>query len=158
MNNNIKQELRTLTKRLKSIKAKDIMTKKIITATERANLADIAKLMIKDRISGLPVLRKKNKLVGVITATDLFVVMDMIKSGDVVSADMRAISNPAVKFAMSTQVVKIKKNTTLEKIITIMKYKNVSTLPVVEGKRLVGVIGRRDVLKNFYSAVKSLRH
>jgi CBS domain-containing protein len=158
MNNDIKQELRTLTKRLKSIKAKDIMTKKIITATEIANLADIAKLMIKDRISGLPVLRKKNKLVGVITATDLFVVIDMIKSGDVVSADMRAISNPTVKFAMSTQVVKIKKSTTLEKIITIMKYKNVSTLPVVEGKRLVGVIGRRDVLKNFYSVVKSLHH
>lgn len=158
MNNDIKQELKILTKRLKSIKAKDIMTKKVITTTERGNLADITKLMIKDRISGLPVLKRRNKLVGLITARDLFVVMDMIKSGDVVSTDMRAIYNPTVKFAMSTQVVKIKKGTTLEKIITIMKYKNVCTLPVVEGKRLVGVIGRRDVLKNFYSAVKSLHH
>ena len=111
MNNNIREELRSLTRKLKSVKAKDIMTKKVITTTEGKNLSDIAKLMTKNRISGLPVLRKKNKLVGLITATDLFVVMDMIKAGDVVSSDMQAISNPTVKFAMSTQTVKIKKNT-----------------------------------------------
>lgn len=158
MNNNIREELRSLTRKLKSVKAKDIMTKKVITTTEGKNLSDIAKLMTKNRISGLPVLRKKNKLVGLITATDLFLVMDMIKSGDVVSSDMQVISNPTVKFAMSTQTVKIKKNTTLEEIISIMKYKNICTLPVVEGKKIVGVIGRRDVLKNFYAAVRSLNH
>lgn len=158
MNNNIRQELKSLTKKLKSIKASDIMTKKVVTTTEAENLADIAKLMIKVRISGLPVLGRRNKLIGIITATDLFLVMDMIKSGDIVTDEMRAISNPAVKFAMSTHMVKIKRNTTLEKIISIMKYKNICTLPVVENKRLIGIIGRRDVLKNFYSVVKNLHH
>ncbi len=145
-----------LTKKLKAIKAEDIMTKNIITTTEDTTLVDIAQMMIRDRISGVPVVGKTGKIMGVITATDLFVVMDMIKSGDIVEGEKKAVFNPTVRFAMSTEVVKIKPTTTLEEIITIMKYKNVHTLPVFKGDDAVGVIGRRDVFKNFYSAVASL--
>jgi len=151
-----KPRMKNLTEKLKSIKAKDIMTKDVITTKESASLADIAKLMIKMRISGLPVVGKKGRMVGLITATDLFLVMDMIKSGDIVGDDMMPLSNPTVKFALSTGVVKIRKNTTLDEIISIMKYQNVHTLPVFEKTKLVGVIGRRDVFKNFYSVVKGL--
>ena len=149
-------KLKDLTRRLKSIKAKDIMTKDVITTTENTTLADIAELMIEARISGLPVIGKKGKIIGLITATDLFIVMDMIKSGDIVENGKIAVSNPTVKFAMSTEVIKIKKNTTLDEIIAVMKYKNIHTLPVFEGKKMIGVIGRRDVFKNFYAAVKKL--
>ena len=156
MQKRVKPKMKDLTKKLKLIKAKDIMTKDVITTKEDTSLAEIAKLMIKTRISGIPVIGKKGKLSGVITATDLFLVMDMIKSGDIVGDDMMPLSNPTVKFALSTGIIKIKKNTTLEEIITIMKYQNVHTLPVFEKNKLVGVIGRRDVFKNFYSTVKNL--
>ncbi len=152
----VKPKMRNLEKKLKSIKAKDIMTRHVIMTKEDATLADISKLMIKTRISGIPVIGKKGKMTGIITATDLFLVMDMIKSGDIVGDDMMPLSNPTVKFALSTGVVKIKKDTTLDEIIAIMKYQNVHTLPVFEKNKLVGVIGRRDVFKNFYSVVKEL--
>ncbi|NQT00021.1 MAG: CBS domain-containing protein, partial [Candidatus Omnitrophica bacterium] len=112
-----KPGLKDLTFRLKSIKAKDIMTRRVITTTEDTSLAEIAQLMIKSRISGLPVV-KKGKIVGVIIDRDLFIVMDMIKFGEVVKEQMQTIFNPIVKFAMSTDVVKIKENTSLEEIIT----------------------------------------
>ncbi len=156
MKRRAKPKMKNLTKRLKSIRAKDIMTKDVITTKESTSLSDIAKLMIKTRISGIPVIGKKGKLSGVITATDLFLVMDMIKSGDIVGDDMMPLSNPTVKFALSTGIIKIRKNTTLDEIITIMKYQNIHTLPVFEKNKLVGVIGRRDVFKNFYSVVKGL--
>ena len=145
-----------LTKGLKEIKAKDIMTKEVIVTTEDTDLAEIAEIMIKTRISGLPVLNKKGRIIGIITAIDLFLVMDMIKSGDVLYNGKLPLSRPSVKFAMSTEVIKIKKTTTLDEIIAIMKYKNVHTLPVFEGNKMVGVIGRRDVFKNFYSVEKDL--
>ena len=157
MKRTIGRRMNDLTKRLRSIKAKDIMTKDVITTTEDMTLADIAQLMTKTRISGLPVIGKRGKIVGIITAVDLFIVMDMIKSGDVMENGVMAVSNPTVKFAMSTEVIKIKKNTTLDEIIAIMKYKNVYTLPVVEANKMVGVIGRRDVFRNFYAAVKYRR-
>lgn len=152
----IKPKLDQLTKRLKDIKAKDLMTEYVITATEDTSLVDVAEMMIKARISGLPVIGKRGKIVGIVTANDLFIVMDMIKSGDVFEGGAAAVSKPTVKFAMSTEIVKIKKNTSLDKIIAIMKYKNVHTLPVFEGNRMIGVIGRRDVFKNFYRVEKEL--
>ena len=145
-----------LTKKLKSIKAKDIMTHYVVTTTEDTHLADVAELMIKARISGLPVMGRKGKIMGMITATDLFIMMDMIKSGDVTENGLLSASNPTVKYAMSTEINKLKKSTTLDEIMAIMKYKNVHTLPVCEGPKLVGVIGRRDVFKNFYAIVKEL--
>jgi len=148
--------LSDLTRQLKAVKAKDIMTHYVITTTEDVHLADVSEMMIKARISGLPVLGQKGSMVGMITATDLFIMMDMIKSGDITENGFIAISNPTVKSAMSTEINKIKKNTTLDEIIAIMKYKNVHTLPVFESGKLVGIIGRRDVFKNFYAVVKKL--
>lgn len=152
-----KRRLSDLMKSLKAIKAKDIMTEKVITTKEDTTLADIAELMVKRRISGLPVFGKKKRLSGVITADDLFILMDMIKSGDMVGNGLVPVSNPTVKFAMSTEIIKVKKNTTLEEIFVIMKYKNISTLPVFEGTKLVGVIGRHDVFKKFYAVLKTLQ-
>ncbi|MFH1777159.1 MAG: CBS domain-containing protein [Candidatus Omnitrophota bacterium] len=45
----------------------------------------------------------------------------------------------------------------LNDIIVLVKYKNIHTLPVIEGSKLVGIIGRYDIIKNFYSIVESLK-
>jgi len=145
-----------LTRKLESIVAKDIMTKDVITTTEDAHLADLAATMVDSRVSGLPVVNGEGKLTGVVTATDLFIIMDMIKTGDVIEDGEMAVKNPTVKFAMSTEISKIEKNTTLKDIIALMKYKNKHTLPVFEKDKIVGVIGRRDVFKAFYAIVKEL--
>ncbi len=151
-----KQDLKDLTKKLESITAADIMTENPITAKENQQLSDVADLVIKKRISGLPVVDNKGKLIGVITITDLFMVMDMISSGDVMEDGKIAVSNPTVKFAMSTEVVSVSKGATVSEIIALMKYRNIHTLPIVEKGTLVGVIGRRDIYKIFYGAIKDL--
>ncbi len=151
-----KPELSDLIEKLKSIRAEDIMTRKVITTTADTHLADIAHILIKSRISGLPVLDEAKKLVGIITASDLFILLDMIKSGDVVENGKMAVPNPTVKFAMSTDIITVQKNITLNQIISLMKYRNIHTLPVCEGDEMIGVIGRRDIYKNFYRVVKEL--
>ncbi|HDZ77564.1 MAG TPA: CBS domain-containing protein [Candidatus Omnitrophica bacterium] len=150
-------KLDKLAVKLKSIKAKDIMTKNVISTHEDATLAEVAEILIKRRISGMPVKNKKGKIIGVITTNDLFIVMDMLESGDIVEDGRIGAFNPTVKFAMSTDFVHIKKNTTLFDIIALLKYKNVHTLPVFEGRKVSGVIGRRDILKHFYSAVRQIK-
>jgi len=49
----------------------DFMTKHPITTDEKADLADAAKLMLLHKISGLPVVDKKRKVLGIITKTDV---------------------------------------------------------------------------------------
>lgn len=147
-------KIKNLVKKLRLIKAKDIMTKHVITTTENTSLADVAELMTKMRISGMPVVGKKGKVVGLITMKDLFIVMDMIKFGDAVEEGLKAIANPTVKFAMSTEIIKAKENMTLDEVINLVRSRNVHTLPVFKGDKMVGIIGRRDIFKNFYAVVK----
>lgn len=149
-------KIEDLSKRLRSIKAQDIMSRNVLTVAQDMTLAQLADFMIKTRVSGLPVIGEFGEVAGVITTTDLFMVMDMIKTGKVVEGGANAVANPTVKFAMSTEVMRIKPSTSLEEIITIMKDKNIHTLPVFEAETMVGVIGRRDVFKHFYSAIKDL--
>jgi acetoin utilization protein AcuB len=56
---------------LSKIKMRDIMTKDVVTATEDMPLEEAALMMAENKIGGLPVMRG-DKLVGIITETDLF--------------------------------------------------------------------------------------
>lgn len=154
MENQNKFTIQELTDNLKKIKAEDIMTKSVITVKKNDTLDEIAKLMIDKRISGFPVL-EDDEIIGVITANDLFLVMDLIKNGEILRNNSENNILPKVGLAMSTEVIAVKPNADLNEIIALMKYRNIHTLPVIENNKLVGVIGRRDVFKNFYCTVKN---
>ncbi|MBD3426859.1 MAG: CBS domain-containing protein [Candidatus Omnitrophica bacterium] len=155
MKKDFNNKLKTLDKKIKKIKARDMMTEEVITIGRNEDLYKAADLMIKNRISGIPVVSRGGKIQGIITENDLFMVMDMVKSGDVTFDNNKKGVIPPVNFAMSVEVNTITKDTTLDEIIVLMKYKNQHTIPVLEKGKLVGIIGKQDVFKKFYSAVKS---
>ncbi len=153
----VKLEQVELVNRLKQVKAKDIMTKSVISTTQETTLAELSKVMTEKRISGMPVMSKEGKITGVVTTTDLFTVMGMIKFGDVVEDGKMAVSNPTVKFAMSNAIITVGEETNLSEIIDIMKGKGLHTLPVVDSNNnLSGIIGRHDVFKNFYAILRDV--
>ena len=51
--------------------AKEVMTTDVIVAKEEDSIADVAKLLIEERIGGLPVINSENKVVGIISETDI---------------------------------------------------------------------------------------
>jgi CBS domain-containing protein len=51
--------------------AEDIMTRSPLTVSDNANLSEAARIMIRNRISGLPVVNNKGLLSGIITKTDV---------------------------------------------------------------------------------------
>jgi CBS domain-containing protein len=143
-----------LEERLKEIKAKDIMTKNIITTKTDASLFDIAEIMLNKKISGLPVIDDQGNLKGIITITDIFVNMGMIKYGTFEKSNTPSVNDFLVRSSMTDKVLAISKDENLGKIIDLMIHRGIHTLPVVESGQLAGVIGRRDVIKHFYSLVK----
>lgn len=148
-------DLEKLTGQLKQIRAKDMMSDEVITVKKDDSLAEVAELMIKKRISGFPVL-ENGEIIGIITSNDLFLVMDMIKTGELLQNDDTDSSQPSVNFAMSTDIVTVNPETNLGEIISLMKYRNIHTLPVMSQNKLVGVIGRRDIFKSFYDVIRNL--
>ena len=55
---------------------------------------------------------------------------------------------------MSKNVVAVAENQTLFDVVDIMCEKKIHTIPVLRGEKLVGVLGRRDVIMFFYAAVR----
>ncbi len=49
-----------------------IMTREVLTATSDMNIVDAAQIMLEHKVSGLPVVEGKDKLVGVVTESDIF--------------------------------------------------------------------------------------
>ena len=148
--NERKQE--TLEDKLKRIKAADIMSRYAITTDEETTIADIAHLMMRFKISGVPVLDRDKKMSGIITATDLFKLMGKIV-GDIENhSEFKDYYKMPVKSFMTVGVMTISPETTLYEIMRIMWEKNIHTLPVVvvSKQEIAGVIGRRDVINACY--------
>jgi len=140
--------------RLKSIQAKDLMTRFAITAVEEDTAEDLANLFMRFKISGVPILDEAENIKGIVTATDMFrhieKIMALVDQGKTFSNEH--VSLPLGK--MMTQPVKsVTEETSLYDMIKLMCDKDIHTLPVLRGKRMVGVIGRRDVISAFYAAM-----
>ncbi len=153
------QELRKLVKselterysqKLTQVKAGQIMSKFAITIKEGLSLFRASHLMRRFRVSGMPVVSKDGKLIGIITATDLFRIM-----GEQITKKAKEGRGQPEKYTvesvMSKDVHTISEQTDLFEIIGIMYKKNIHTLPVVRGSDIVGIIGRRDVINKYYN-------
>ena len=145
-------DIKKMEQRLKSVKAKDIMSRFAITIKENETVMNLAHLMMRFKISGVPVTNKNGEICGIATATDLFNLMKKIVN----DIDKQSISDNysqmMVDALMTKNVVTITEETNLFEIMKIMCEKNIHTLPVMvlSKKEIIGVIGRRDILNAFY--------
>jgi len=142
--------------------AKDIMTTKVITVTTETSVRDLADILWKNRISGAPVINRDNELVSVVTESDLIdqnkkvhipkmiAILDSVlfleKPGKM-KEDIQKMTGAKVQDIMAKELVTVTADIPLDEIATIMAEKNVHTLPVVAEKKLIGVIGKSDIIR-----------
>lgn len=138
------------------VTAADIMSKFPVTIKEDAPLLAAAELMMRFKISGMPVMSLSGKLTGIITATDLFRIMGEQEEKSA-SGGTSLVGDFHIAEVMSRSVETIKKGTTLQEMIRTMFGKNIHTMPVVEEGELVGIVGRRDVLNTYYRSSRVSR-
>lgn len=146
----------SMEERLKSIKVLDLMSRFAITTKENTNIAELAHLLMRFKISGLPVVSESGEIIGIVTATDLFNQMQKIINDIEGGADPLKSCQAPIKQIMTRDVFTITPETTLYEVIRLMCGKNIHTLPVVAEKEIVGVIGRRDVINACYSLARQI--
>lgn len=144
------------------LKAKDIMTSGALTLEPENDVATAAKLMLEKHLNGLPVVDGDGKLVGVICQSDLvaqqktismpslFTILDgfiSFSSNEELEREVNKIAATKVEHAMTPDPITIEPDTSIEKIADLMVERKFYTLPVVENGKLVGVVGKEDVLK-----------
>jgi CBS-domain-containing membrane protein len=149
------------------IKAKDIMTKEIITVAPETEIAQAAKLLLDKRINGVPVVNQAGKLVGILCQSDLisqqknipipslFTLLDgyiPLTTSKRMDKEVEKIAATKVAEAMTARPVTVDPETEIATIASLMVEKNYHTLPVVEAGKLVGIVGKEDVLKTLISS------
>lgn len=117
--------------------AKDIMTTKLITIGPEAKVKEAVKLIVKNNISGLPVVDETLKVIGIVSEKDL---LDLLFNPEDLDAPISKI--------MMTRVTTIPGDATLFDVGEIFLSNSFRRLPVVnENSCIMGLISRRDLLK-----------
>lgn len=140
----------------------EIMTQNPITVTAETEIFKAAKILLDNRINGVPVLDDTGKLVGILCQSDiiaqqkklpvpsLFSFLDgyiSLSSIKGLEKEFRKIAATAVSDAMTPKPVTVGPDSSIETVAALMVDHNFHTLPVVEKGVLVGVVGKEDILR-----------
>lgn len=144
------------------LQARNIMTTEVITTTPETPVSEVAALLDKHRISGVPVVDKEDWVVGVITQSDLVArARDLELPPAIALFDLRLFLETPSHFkkrlekmlgttvgdVMTPKPLTVYPETPVNQIADLMAKKKVHTIPVVEGSKLVGVIGKIDLIR-----------
>lgn len=147
--------------------AEDIMTRKVIVVHPETEIVQAARLLLEHHINGLPVVDREGRLEGMICQDDLvtqqkkipvpsyFILLDSLiplSSQKEIEKALKKMAAITVAEAMSTDPITVGPATDLEEIATLMVKHNIHTIPVLDQGKLVGIIGKEDILKTLMPA------
>lgn len=142
--------------------ARDIMTREVITVKKDQLISDLSKLFIENHFNGVPVLDDEGKLAGVVTQGDLieqnknlhiptvialFDAVLFLESEKKFEDDVKKLTGSKIEDIYHKNPVTVSPDTDLNEITTIMAEKDVHTIPVLDGDKLVGIIGKGDIIR-----------
>lgn len=142
------------------LKVKDIMTKEVITVTNETTVEELARLLIKNKISGAPVVDGSGNLTGIVTENDLISQNKRLHIPTVIRLfdsfilfgsgrmedEIRKMAAVTVGGICTKKVISVTEESSLEEVATLMSEKNIHLLPVVRGRAVVGIIGKANVV------------
>jgi CBS-domain-containing membrane protein len=123
--------------------AGDIMSTELLTIQENSSIGDAVKFLINHRITGMPVINKKGKMVGVVSEFDILQQIHKARS-----LRPEAFLDP-IQF--SRNVDSVATTAPLEEVINRFIDSKYRRLPVTDKSgKLKGIITRRDLMRVFY--------
>ncbi|MBS3780462.1 MAG: CBS domain-containing protein [Desulfovermiculus sp.] len=144
------------------MKISEIMSTDVVTVQPDTKIPQAASQLLGNHINGLPVVDQDNNLVGIICQSDLivqqkklpvptvFTLLDgliPLTSMSHLEKEVQKMAATTVDQAMTPNPTAVSPDTELEDVADLMVKKNFHTIPVVQEGKLVGVVGKEDVLK-----------
>lgn len=138
--------------------AKEIMTYSVVTAHPDMDLHEAGRLLLKNRVSGMPVVDVNNRVLGVISTADLLTMAGIPQGhvfNDVVMkyilhkpTPQHRTSGKKVKDIMTSPAITVHPYTSVREIAIILDKKRIKRVPVVEEDgRLAGIVSRADIVR-----------
>jgi CBS domain-containing protein len=131
------------------MRAKDIMTTPVVTVSPGTSVKEVAALLLQNAISAVPVVDEHEELVGIVSEADL---VPLETTPDprsrILRIPRRAEPVPTTAAEVMTRaVVTLPEEVDASEVARLMLDKHVKRIPIVSGKRVVGIVARRDLLR-----------
>lgn len=114
-----------------AMKVGEIMTPNAISVRENASVREVARVLDKHRISGVPVCDEHGHMVGLISEYDLIARPQARTAGE----------------AMTRDVISVMEDTSVDEVRFLLVHRKIKRLPVVRGLKLVGIVSRADLVR-----------
>jgi CBS domain-containing protein len=141
-----------------AMKVRDVMTRSVISVGPNETIARAIRLMLQNRISGLPVIDTFDRLVGMVTEGDFlrraetatarqrphwleFLVGPGRMADEYVHAHGRKVSD-----VMTVDPVSVTEDTALDEVVSLMEKRQIKRVPVVRRDQVVGIVSRANLL------------
>jgi len=121
--------------------AGDIMTRDLVTVRPDNSIEDAIDFLLTKEISGLPVTDDDGHLVGIVTE---FALLAMVYD--------RHVKNQTVGQHMTRELITVDVDDPISRIADLCIVHRVRRVPVMEGGRLVGLVARRDVIRELHGS------
>jgi CBS domain-containing protein len=142
---------------------KDVMTTRVIWVKKDATFREMAAALRKHRVSAFPVVDDDGKVIGVVSEADMLTKEALDDEPGVISGilhhrDQAKARGITAGDLMTTAVVAVRPEDTVEHAAKLMYDRRVKRLPVTdENGHLVGIISRADVLSVFDRTDRDIR-
>lgn len=145
-----------------AVKAKEIMSKDVISVHKDTTIKEIAKVLIDNKISGVPVIDEGGNLVGMVSEGDLLHKETSPRLPDVVNIlgaiiyyngvqryneDFKKLIAEQAESIMTRKVITVSEETEVDAIAKLMLEHGIKRVPVMNGRKMVGIISRADIIK-----------
>jgi len=149
------------------MKAVDVMARTVISAEPDTTVLKAARQMLQHHISGLPVIDKAGRLVGILSEGDFLRRretqterkhsrwLEFLMGPGRIAAEYTHSHGSKVAEVMTTDVCTVTEDTTLEDVVELMERRRIKRVPVVRGNQVVGIVTRANLLHAMVSLART---
>ena len=151
----------------RSVKALDIMTRKVFSVKRAAPLKEVAELMAKEKISGIPVLEDNDKVAGIISEKDFLgsmgqgdrthfmaFVAECLQGKGCAAMPIRLQKAEDI---MTSPAITVAEDASVFEISNIFTQKNINRVPVIDSEgKMIGIVSRADIVRASLMTGKTL--
>jgi CBS-domain-containing membrane protein len=145
------------------MKASDVMVSNVITIGPDASVVDVADLLLRNRISAVPVVGADGEILGIVSEGDLINRpeseterrnswwLDALASKEVLALEYVKTHSRKVSDVMTRDVITATPDTSVAQVAAVLEKNGIKRVPIVQNGRLVGIVSRANLLRGLAS-------
>jgi CBS-domain-containing membrane protein len=149
------------------MKASDVMVSNVITVGPDATVQEVADILLRNRISAVPVVSASGEMLGIVSEGDLLNRteaetshrkswwLDALSSNEILAAEYVKSHSRKAADVMTCNVITAAPDTTVADIAALLEKNRIKRVPIVESGRIVGIVSRANLLQGLASMGKN---